>query len=624
MKLAKLFIDKAKSCIDEYNAVEANSDFIAEFSMQKNGEETTDIKYFTRESATIYMSTNLEEWFKDNIKEPILAQQYILVKQTPIEFIDSWRFLPSTLEKIASYLENVPIAVNEFRSDGFTNEKINLLRHKGIFPYDFVDGLDKLMSTKLPNENQFYNKLTDSHISEKDYNHAVQVWKTFNIRTLGEYSDLYLKTDVLLLADVFESFRETSLKMTKLELELLTDIDMLMFIEAGIRGGISQCCNRYAKANNPYMGPSYDKEQKIKTLLYFDINNLYGWAMVQPLPVGKFKWIEYETNPSFFNTPPDADIGYFAEVDLEYPEDLHDDHRDLPFCAEHRTPPNSKQKKLLTTLNDKTKYVIHYRALKQALDNGTRLKKVHRILSFEQKARLKPYVELNTEKRKQSKYEFELFYKLLINAVYGKCIERERSRVDVRLLKRTSITIKKPIYVGLCILDLSKTLVYDFHYLYMKQRVGEKCKLLYTDTDSLIYEVADIDMYQIMKNNKHKFDTSDYDENNQFGIPRVNKKVSGLMKDECCGKIMTEFVGLRSKMYSILIEGGETVKKAKGIKSNVVKKSITFEDYRRCLQDLIIIQREQCNIRSKLHIVHTEKQEKIATLNLDFIASEFS
>ncbi|XP_031778312.1 uncharacterized protein LOC116416070 [Nasonia vitripennis] len=119
-------------------------------------------------------------------------------------------------------------------------------------------------------------------------------------------------------------------------------------------------------------------------------------------------------------------------------------------------------------------------------------------------------------------------------------------------------------------------------------------------------------MYQIMKEDIHKFDTSDYDENNQFEIPRVNKKVPGLMKDECCGKIMTEFVGLRSKMYSILIDGAETVKKAKGIKSNVVKKSITFEDYRKCLQDLVIIKREQCNIRSKLYIVHTEKQEKIA------------
>ncbi|XP_031777427.1 uncharacterized protein LOC107981297 [Nasonia vitripennis] len=627
-----------------------------------------DTHFILKEIATSTIMTGRVSLIPHNKEKYISFTKFIDDCDISFRFIDSWRFLPSSLEKLASYLETVPIAVNEFKTDGFTDEQINLLRRKGVFPYDFVDGLDKLMTTKLPEKNEFYNKLTDSHIIDEDYHHAVTVWNMFTIRTLGEYSDLYLKTDVLLLADVFESFRETSLKayslcpthfyttpgltfsaalkMTKVELELLTDIDMLMFIEAGIRGGISQCCNRYAKANNPYMGSSYDKNQKTKTLLYFDINNLYGWAMVQYLPVGKFKWIEYETNSNFFNAPPDSDTGYFAEVDLEYPEEIHDDHQDLPFCAEHRTPPGSKQKKLLTTLNDKKRYVIHYLALKQVLDNGLRLKKVHRILSFEQKPWLKPYVEFNTEKRKQAKNEFEkLFYKLLINAVYGKCIERERSRVDVRLvnkftgrygaeariaqpnfhscaifdenlvaiqLKRTSITIKKPIYVGLSILDMSKTLLYDFHYSYMKRRLGEKCKLLYTDTDSLIYEVDDVDMYKIMKEDLHKFDTSDYKENNQFGIPRVNKKVPGLMKDECNGKIMTEFIGLRSKMYSILIDGSETVKKAKGIKSSVVKKTITFEDYRKCLEEQIIVKREQCNIRSKLHIVHTEKQNKIA------------
>ena len=125
----------------------------------------------------------------------------------------------------------------------------------------------------------------------------------------------------------------------------------------------------------------------------------------------------------------------------------------------------------------------------------------------------------------------------------------------------------------------------------MKKQLGEKCKLLYTDTDSLIYEVEDVDMYEIMKKDIHRFDTSDYEKNNQFGMPRVNKKIPGLMKDECNGKIMKEFIGLRSKMYSILIEGDNTVKKAKGMKSSVVKKTIAFEDYRRCLQDLIIIER---------------------------------
>ena len=157
-----------------------------------------------------------------------------------------------------------------------------------------------------------------------------------------------------------------------------------------------------------------------------------------------------------------------------------------------------------------------------------------------------------------------------------------------------------------------KTLVYDFYYLYMKKRVGEKCKLLYTDTDSLIYEIQDLNMYKIMSEDIQRFDTSDYDIDNQYGIPLVNKKVLGLMKDECNGKIMEEFVGLRSKMYSILIEGGSTIKKAKGVKSGVVKKNITFDDYYQCLFNRKKLECEQSNIRSRLHIVHTEKQNKIA------------
>ena len=583
-------------------------------------------------------------------------------------FIDSFRFLPSSLEKLASYLEKLSTIEKIFQQDGYSSVQINLLKRKGIFPYDFVDDLKKLDLQQLPNKDDFYNKLTDSHISSDDYSHAAHVWNNFQIKSLGEYSDIYLKTDVLLLTDVFESFRETCLqaydldpahfyttpgltwsamlKMTKVELELLTDIDMLLFIESGIRGGISQCCNRYAKANNHYMAAKYNESEQVKTLLYYDINNLYGWALEQYSPTGKFVWISYEENPNFYNTSADSDDGYIAEVDLEYPESIHDEHKDFPFCAEHRAPPGSKERKLLTTLYNKEKYVIHYQALKQALDNGLRLVKVHRILKFQQSAWLKPYVELNTMKRQQAKNEFEkLFYKLMINAVYGKTMECERKRCDVKLvcrwenrygaeariaqpnfhscsifdenlvaiqLKRTIIPIQKPIYVGLCVLDLSKTLVYDFHYSYMKKRVGDKCKLLYTDTDSLIYEVQDLDMYEIMKTDIHKFDTSDYDPNNRYQMPLVNKKVLGLMKDECNGQIMEEFIGLRSKMYSILIEGGATIKKAKGVKTSIVKKSITFDDYYHCLFNQDKLECKKYNIRSRLHIVHTEKQKKIA------------
>ena len=232
----------------------------------------------------------------------------------------------------------------------------------------------------------------------------------------------------------------------------------------------------------------------------------YVWAMTQYLPHRNFSWVDNINVPDFFNFLDDHPIGYILEVDLKYPTSIHDDHKDLPLCPEHQAPPDSRQKKLLTTLHNKERYVIHYRALKQALQHGLFLKKVHRALKFDQRPWLKPYVGLNTEKRKQAKNEFKkLFFKLLINAVYGKTTENERKRVDVKLinkwngrygaesliakpnfhscsifaedlvatqLTRTEIAIGKPIYIGLSVLDISKTLIYDFHYSYIRQKVN--------------------------------------------------------------------------------------------------------------------------------------------------------
>ena len=192
-------------------------------------------------------------------------------------------------------------------------ENTSLLTRKGVSPYDFVSSIDKLKETKLPSKEDFYSKLNDEEISEEDFQHAINVWNTFRCQTLQDYHDLYLKSDVLLLADVFENFRKTCLnlykpdpchyytapglawdaclKETKQDLELLKDYDMLMMFDKGIRGGVTHISKRYAEANNKYM-KKYDETKSSTYIQYLYANNLYGWAMSQKLPTHGFKWID--------------------------------------------------------------------------------------------------------------------------------------------------------------------------------------------------------------------------------------------------------------------------------------------------------------------------------------------
>lgn len=200
----------------------------------------------------------------------------------------------------------------------------------------------------------FYSKLNNEAISDDDYEFALQIWSCFHIKTLGDYCDLYLKTDVLLLADVFENFRITChtiykldpsnyytspglsfdamLKYTDVLIELLTDIDMLLFVEKGIRGGISQCSKRFVEANNKYMN-DYNQQEESKYIMYLDCNNLYGYSMMQYLPLNNFKWSHETFNiETILNLSDESTIGYIFEVDLEYPRELHKLHNDCPFC----------------------------------------------------------------------------------------------------------------------------------------------------------------------------------------------------------------------------------------------------------------------------------------------------
>ena len=206
-------------------------------------------------------------------------------------------------------------------------------------------------------------------------------------------------------------------------------------IERGIRGGITQCCKRYAKANNPLV-EGYDSAKENSFILYLDSNNLYGYSMSQSLPMSEFQWVaDIDEIGNILDLKEDDNFGYIYEVDIEYPETLHETHKDLPFLAEKLLPPNSQHPKLLTTLKKKEKYVVHYLALKQAVEHGLIISKIHRVIKFKQSKWLAPYIQLNTDLRKRSKNAFEKdFYKLMNNAVFGKCMENVRNRLNMKLV----------------------------------------------------------------------------------------------------------------------------------------------------------------------------------------------
>ena len=585
-------------------------------------------------------------------------EKEVIVKRE-LRFIDSYKFMSSSLDELVNNLSKKDFKNME---KYFDKRQMELLKRKGVYPYEWLDSVERLNETQLPSKDVFYSKLSGEGISEEDYKHAQNVWNTFGMKSMREYHNLYNKTDVLLLSDVFEKFRkvckkiydldpcwyytapglawDACLKLTKVRLELLTDPDMLLMIEKGVRGGISMISTRHGKANNKYMGEKFDASKPSKYITYLDANNLYGWAMSKKLPTGGFKWMtEEELGPDGWRNHP-----CILEVDLEYPKELHDLHNEYPLAPERLMI--NKVEKLIPNLNDKKRYVIHYENLKQYESLGLKITHIHRGIKFEESDWMKPYIDLNTCLRAKTKHKSKKdFFKLMNNSVFGKTMENVRKRVNITLvkskkkakkliskpnfkkctifskklcaieMKKTQIYFNKPLYLGMCILDLSKTLMYDFHYNYIKPKYDERAKLLFTDTDSLAYEIQTEDFYRdISSDVEAKFDTSDFPPSHPSDIlVGANKKVVGMFKDEASGQIIEEFVGLHAKLYSYkMFESKKEKKKCKGVKKSVINNTITFDDYKRCLFSGEKQYRQMNVFRSRKHEVFTEEVNKIA------------
>ena len=549
-----------------------------------------------------------------------------------LQFIDSLSFIQASLETLVDNLSqsNINNINSKFKhfNKGFKNmtdqQKI-LLTQKGVYPYDYMSSFDKFQDIAFPTIEQCYSRLNKEDLNNESYERAQNVWKSFNVKNMGEYHDLYLKTDVLLLADVFENFRsnciksysldpvhyytlpgfawDACLKMTGVKLDVFSEEqnDMYLMVERGLRGGISVISHRHSKANNKYLS-DYDSKQPSKYIMYLDANNLYGYSMIQSLPVDNFQWADevFDENKILKMTDDQA-TGYIFDVDLEYPETLHDLHNDYPLAPERvkiskdEISPHSQRilkileakqsptEKLMPNLKDKSNYVTHYRNLKLYLELGMKIKKVNKVISFSQSPWLKQYIDFNTNKRKEATEDFEKdMYKLMNNAVFGKTMENVRKRTPYELVSNqkryqklindpsfkncvfvndnlcgitrshTTVRLDKPIAIGFSILELSKVLMYDFHYNVMKPKYDDKIKLLFTDTDSLCYEIQTNDIYEDMKSNAPLYDFSEYPKTHVLHSME-NKKVIGKLKDETGSIPIREFVGLRSKMYAFQI-----------------------------------------------------------------------
>ena len=526
---------------------------------------------------------------KDKVKFEIIPktnEEYITVKYGCIRFFDSYHFLSESLDKLVKNLDedDFKILKKEFP------DKWKYLNKKLAYPYEYFNSIkDYQKPVDNLKKEDFFNELKNDYPDDDEIERTKEIIKLFNIKYGEELTRLYCKSDVILLADIFEKFVKVSteeykinslycvslpgytyqcaLKYTDIKLQTLQDKDLILLLENNIRGGISSV-----------MGDRYVKSDENKKILYIDATNLYGHSMSHFLPYDEiemwhghpdkyWKWLD-----EILNTPDDSEIGYFLEIDLKYPDNLKQKTKYFPFCPENKKinpdkynedmktikPENyTKSKKLICDWTDKKKYLIRYRMLKFYVRHGMIVEKIHEIISFKQSKWLESYISFNTQKRNKAKSDFEKdFFKLLVNAAFGKFLENVRNRLGLELIKKDNIkkiitqqskltfngiqksyekydsftfkkneiVMDKAIYVGFAILELSKLHMYETYYDTLQPYFGqENLQLHYIDTEGMILSMKTKDIIKDLKNLENIFDFSNLDENHELFSNR-NKK----------------------------------------------------------------------------------------------------
>lgn len=557
-------------------------------------------------------------------------------------------------------------------------EKKALLLMKQIYPYEYITSARVLFDKQLPKKEDFYSRLNDSSITDEEYAHAQLVFSKFECNNLLDYTLLYCKSDTGLLAEVMEHFRrgmfrdfkldpmhylslphfafDAMLYMTKVRIELLRDLDWVLKIESNIRGGFSFASQRHVT----------DEEGDI---FFVDVNGLYAKAMTDLLPLNDYKILTEEewSQIDWTDLDPQSETGYFLEVDLSYPEHLHVSHNYFPLACENREitydmlspyakealgeKRNYKSKKLISSFLPRKNYVVHSRNLRFYLRHGLKLERIHSVLSFHQESFMKPFMDFCALKRSQSTNTFENnCFKLLANSCYGKMNEAVRKRMQCffvknearaqRLIadpyfeafvilsddfatiysKKKRIIFDKPILAAKALLDHSK--LHNEEFLY-DQAVSKfrNVKVIYGDTDSLTLTAVrftedisrNLSCVELLR---EVMDFSNYPSDHPLYNASTKNKL-GLWKDELAGQHISEVVALRSKTYAIRIRDSSQSKCAmKGVKKHC-RKTITIDDLKACLLDRKNYTVQQYHIRSRKHVISTNKVTKIAFGHFD-------
>lgn len=608
-----------------------------------------------------------------------------------IHFVDSLQFLPRSLSELTEVLK-------QSHSDFPYLSKVlppradkELFLRKGVYPYIFATSIRRLRKAKqLPSKVHFYNDLAEEPCSDEDYEYAEEVFKKLKCKNMLDYTRIYGLVDVALLADVVMNFRsliyskfgldacqylslphlalDVMLKESKVEIELLTDMEMNNMLQSNIRGGMSFVNLRHARRLQRSKGDWTDQ-----VLVYLDANNLYGAAMLAKLPLNGFEWMDEQELDRVRHgqiPPDDADSSFIVEVDLVYPADCHLLHNSFPLAPEHveitdedLSPYSAdcrrrlygkekyKAKKLTATFRDRKKYVVHAANLKFYLEKGMVLTKVHRGIKFNCDNYLHDYIMLCTKNRTgaATKVEQEM-WKFIVNSGYGKFIEALERRLHCRFNKseesavrsassplfkgmmalsedlsvtfmnKGEVKMKQSWAVGFSILERSKLIMYHLYYNILQPILGlGNVSVIMSDTDSFLLAVNAASEEEVMGKLQGVMDFSNFDPERK--LHNFNEKMPGFLKNEMPNARIIEAVALRSKVYcfqteSLTGEEGKFHGKLKGVTRSVTR-ALDIGRFRNCVENVASIEVKQRQLRSRNHQNQVIEARKTAVTSFD-------